>query len=363
MKLPKSLLFYFLFGSGLQQAIGQQNVFDVQAMQSDPKTYSAIKIKNPITIDGRAAEIDWQKAEWSSDFVDITHADDLMPTLQTRVKMLWDDQHLYLYAEMQEPHIWADIVQHDAIIYHNNDFEVFIKPSSQQEIYYELEVNPLNTILDLAMTKPYRYNGEALIHWDLKGLKSAVHHQGTLNNPNDTDQYWSVEMAIPFQSILAFGKGKKPVANSQWQINFSRVQWQHSVENGIYQRKKLHNKLLEEHNWVWSPIGIINMHYPERWGYVQFVESPTSSITLPKAYSIQKLIWNVHYLQQLHFNTNKKYASKLKDLAGYDQFLALAIKEYDVEIWTNKLFDAYQMTAINKETKEKLSIDHRGNTY
>ena len=27
---------------------------------------------------------------------------------------------------------------------------------------------------------------------------------------------------------------------------------------------------LPENNWVWSPQGAINMHMPERWGFVQF---------------------------------------------------------------------------------------------
>jgi len=25
-----------------------------------------------------------------------------------------------------------------------------------------------------------------------------------------------------------------------------------------------------EHNWVWSPQGMIDMHQPERWGVVEF---------------------------------------------------------------------------------------------
>jgi hypothetical protein len=30
---------------------------------------------------------------------------------------------------------------------------------------------------------------------------------------------------------------------------------------------------LAEDNWVWSPQGLINMHVPERWGWVEFAGS------------------------------------------------------------------------------------------
>ena len=49
-------------------------------------------------------------------------------------------------------------------------------------------------------------------------------------------------------------------------MDFSRVQWLTRVAHGAYE------KLPEtrEGNWVWSPPGVVNMHLPERWGYVTF---------------------------------------------------------------------------------------------
>jgi hypothetical protein len=39
-----------------------------------------------------------------------------------------------------------------------------------------------------------------------------------------------------------------------------------------YLSKLPHGKLPDrkEDNWVWSPQGLINMHVPDRWGYVRF---------------------------------------------------------------------------------------------
>ena len=57
-----------------------------------------------------------------------------------------------------------------------------------------------------------------------------------------------------------------PKDGDQWRINFSRVEWDIEIVDGKY--RKLEKR--PEHNWVWSPQGVIDMHRPERWGYLQF---------------------------------------------------------------------------------------------
>ena len=51
-------------------------------------------------------------------------------------------------------------------------------------------------------------------------------------------------------------------------MNFSRVEWQPRIVAGRYE--KVPNT--REDNWVWSPQGVIDMHLPDRWGYVEFSE-------------------------------------------------------------------------------------------
>ena len=53
-----------------------------------------------------------------------------------------------------------------------------------------------------------------------------------------------------------------------------RVEWKVEVKNGNYVKQinpETGNPYPED-NWVWSPQGVINMHYPEMWGFVQFTE-------------------------------------------------------------------------------------------
>ena len=53
--------------------------------------------------------------------------------------------------------------------------------------YYELEINALNTVWDLLLSKPYRDGGKAVTSWNIDGLETTVHLYGTLNDPTDVD--------------------------------------------------------------------------------------------------------------------------------------------------------------------------------
>jgi hypothetical protein len=181
--------------------------------------------------------------------------------------MLWDDTYLYVAAELADPDVWATLTEHDSVIFHDNDFEVFLNPTGDGLNYFEFEINALNTGWDLFLPKPYRQKGKADNSWEIPGLLSAVSIQGTLNDSRDRDHGWSVELAFPWSAFTArSGKGR-PDPGTEWRINFSRVEWQVRTLNGHYE--KLPGQ--KEDNWVWSPQGIVDMHLPDRWGYVKFV--------------------------------------------------------------------------------------------
>ena len=277
--------------------------------QTTPQHYICYQANAPITIDGKADEAAWQQAAWTENFQDIEGDAKPRPPLRTRVKMMWDQQYLYIAATLQEPHIWATLRDHDAIIFHDNDFEIFIDPDGDTHQYYELEINALNTVMDLFMGKPYRNGGLALLNWDTKGIRTAVHVDGTINDPSDKDKEWSMEMAIPFASLSFYGKDPLPAANSIWRINFSRVEWDTDIKNGKYVKQRK-----PEHNWVWSPQGIINMHAPERWGYLLFAATPNTTFSLPAEEEAKRFLWLVYHAQQQYRQVNGRYANSLQAL-------------------------------------------------
>src|SRR5207253_5720132 len=93
-----------------------------------PKGYVCYRASGPITIDGKLDDAAWKDAPWTDDFVDIEGDAKPKPRFRTRAKMLWDDENLYIAAELEEPHIWATLREHDSVIFRDSDFDVFTAP-------------------------------------------------------------------------------------------------------------------------------------------------------------------------------------------------------------------------------------------
>jgi len=292
--------------------------------QIPPKTYIAYKAINEIEIDGDFNEISWKNISWTDNFIDIKGIK--KPTYNTKVKMLWDKNYFYILAKIEEPHVWADIKKHDAIIFHNNDFELFVDPDGDGHNYYEVEINALNTVWDLFISKPYRELNQPILNdWHATGMKSAIKVDGTLNNPNDIDKGWVVEMAIPWDVYKTSYFHKNVPENKFWRINFSRVHWDFQIVDGIYERKK--NKKEEvspEYNWVWSPQGVVNMHQPEKWGYVYFSSKKPGQKDSFSISNDEKIKWRLFELyrkQKAYYQKNQQWITRLEKLMPLKLFV------------------------------------------
>lgn len=257
-----------------------------------PREYEAPRAAEAPVVDGVLDDPVWAVAPWTEDFVDIRAASHGAPAHRTRVRMLWDDVHLYVAAELEEPRLWATLEDRDAIVWKEDDFEVFLDPGGRGLAYFEVEVNALGTVLDLWLPRPYRLGGRARIDWDLRGLRTGVALDGTLNDPSDRDRRWTVELAIPWSGLVPPSDadvptpraGRPPEPGEVWRVNFSRVRWPLEVEGGEY--RKAEGGAPGEHpesNWVWSPQGEIDMHLPARWGRVRFVDVPAGGDGRPRS--------------------------------------------------------------------------------
>jgi hypothetical protein len=243
----------------------------------DLRTYDAAKTTGPVTVDGILDDPDWVTAPWTEEFADILGDGAPAPPLSTRAKLLWDQEYLYVGAELEEPHLWASLVDRDAIIYQDDDFEVFLDPDGDGLGYFEIEINAAGAVLDLRMNRPYNKGGKAEIGWNVPALQARVSLAGTLNDPSDTDRGWSVELAIPWAELAP--PGRPPHPGESWRINFSRVDWPFEVLDDAYRKTETATRQNPhpENNWVWSPQGSINMHIPEMWGVVRFILDPQNS--------------------------------------------------------------------------------------
>ena len=286
----------------------------LEALFTPPRGYVVAHTAEALTLDGDLREAAWQSAPWTTDFVDIEGAGRPRPALQTQAKLLWNDSTLFIAARLQEPQLWATQTQHDDVIFKDNDFEVFIDPSNTTHQYFEIETNALNQTFELFLPKPYRNGGDALVSWDAAGRHSGVRLDGTLNHPQDQDQGWTLEMAIPLKSLRLGYPWHPPTEGTLWRLNFSRVEWDTDPAAGNRKRQNAAGQNLPEHNWVWSPQGVIDMHYPERWGYLQFTRRAGTAFALPYAEQQKRYLWLVYYRQKQHREKFGRYAATLAEL-------------------------------------------------
>ena len=235
------------------------------AQPSQQPSYASLRTPAPIKVDGRLSEKEWDKAQPLSSLQDIRGGDYPAPTKNTTLKMLWDDEYLYVGAYLEEDDIIATIQGRDEIIWKENDFEIFLDPDGDGKGYFEFEFSAKGEILDLIMSEPYSVGGNFYSHWDCPGLLIATSIDGTVNRSSDKDKGWGLEVAIPRKALM-WGFDE-PGAYPTWRMNFSRVEY-------------LKGKGNPEENWVWSPTGKVDIHIPSLWGWVHFVDVNVGEVTV-----------------------------------------------------------------------------------
>jgi hypothetical protein len=260
--------------------------------------YQAKKINNSIEMDGNIEKEIWKNATWSKRFVDMVTGDAGMYNTQTAI--LWSDSHLYIAFVAEEPFVEAQLTERDSIIFLENDLEVFIDGG---DCYYELEINAANTIyevffiwkdaykkgskfdipaFDVHNVQAYTFGGDydrsgatfwkgthprgirwAFTNFDMEGLETAVKIDGTLNDNSDIDKGWSLEIAIPWNSLhlLANGRSIPPQNGDVWNLFLGR-----------FQKLMLSGKEVQPHPaMALNSHGIYDTHLPEKWSKVAFI--------------------------------------------------------------------------------------------
>lgn len=320
-----------------------------EPFEFNPRKYVCYRAPQPVVIDGDIDNKEWEASAWTDDFVDIRGVVDgiLPPKYRSRAKMMWDDKYLYIAAEMEEPHIWGTFTERESVIYYDNDFEVFIDVDHDTHNYYEFEMNAKGTEWDLMLTRPYPRGGTFFNGWNIEGMKSAVKTYGTINDPSDTDVKWTVEIAMPIHSLIATVYRKRGVdPGEQWRINFSRVEWlKVKIEDGKYKKEPGRDGFGHEENWVWSPTGVVDMHRPEYWGFLQFSDKVVGTdIDLFKWNRNEDVKWALRrlLLRQDQFRSKfGRYAESLDELKAAQ----IQVEGLDFEPILYPAGDYYKITA------------------
>jgi hypothetical protein len=322
--------------------------FDCSFASTYPRQYIAYKVQEDPVQDGTLQGPLWQEVSFTERFVDINTT--TSPRLSTHAKVRWDDTFLYVGALLEEPQAFANITStchclnnsQDQVIFHDNDFEIFVDPSGSTHFYKEYEMNALNATWDLELNRPYDDGGgenSSRVYggagWDYAPpiggrhtLHSAAHvWGGAINNPALGSTAWSVEVALPLAKLVENTPATLPIVPGEtfWRINFSRVEWAVKVVEGGYWKEPSCQSCpvpgaAHEDNWAWSPQGSIAMHLPEKWGFLQFEEGAVnaSALRVNREWPVRSVAAAVYYAQHAFAGDHGgNFTDTLADLAPY----------------------------------------------
>lgn len=260
--------------------------------------YTAHRVEDAITVDGRLDESVWHRVPRSPRFAGLVEGERAVH--DTHAAVLWDDDCLYVGYWVEEPFVEATLTERDAPIYQDNDVELFV---AGPDAYYEFEINAFGTIYEVFFVwedayDDYRefeefdrdaegaepHDGVDYDHprggrigfwnWDFPGLESAVHVDGTVNDNEDRDRGWTVELALPWEGMAhlarADGRALPPENGDTWQMDFSRFNQYTEAPPAD-----------DPGGWAWSPHGVWDSHVPEVFPYITFSERPVSDLDAP----------------------------------------------------------------------------------
>jgi hypothetical protein len=215
--------------------------------------YEVARATSPITVDGKLDDPAWSAA---SPAVTLQFLWDEQTGAKqaTRARLLWDERALYVAYDAVDSDITAQYTRRDDPTFRDDALEIFVNPDPRQEaVYYGFEVNARGVLYDYL-----NYNSRTLFkRFDATGVEIATAVRGTLNARQDTDEGWTLELAIPWANFEELSR-RPPVAGAVWKANLNR--W-----DGIEpdRRMSIWSDPLEAMPWP---------HVPARFGELAFVD-------------------------------------------------------------------------------------------
>jgi hypothetical protein len=207
----------------------------------------AVRRAEGITLDGRLDEAAWRSAAVSDRFVNTMNG--TAAPFETRARMLYDDESLYVGFEVDDRRLVSEFREHDAHLWEQDCVELFLVPVAGGRGYVEIQVSPRGVTFDT------RYDDRRLPrpfgHLDYEsGVEARVVTRGTVDD-DEADEGYVVEARIPFGAL-----GISPAPRSGAEIR-ANMYVMNRGEHGITAAG-------------WSPPMIPDFHAPDRFGKLTF---------------------------------------------------------------------------------------------
>ena len=239
---------------GLLQLSAADKAVDPASLPA-PKLVTIPKLRGVLTMDGDLSEAVWAKAMIVPFFFPNNGAG--REREKTELRLWYDDTALYLAWTCSDADIQATFTARDSKFWEEEVVEFFVTPKNLGR-YFELQWNPLGGVFDAIIENEQDDRGVSKNFkgdWSFtaNGMKSAVKLKGTVGNSGDRDEFWQVEVSVPFADL---GQAA-PRPGEVWRGNFYRFN----------RARDQAPELLS-----WSPTQLEGFHQPSRFGFLEFGE-------------------------------------------------------------------------------------------
>ena len=206
--VPRFHLVLLILLATLSHPLFGQQAPPADGISAERKSLSAVRISTPPRIDGVLDEEVWSAAQAASGFVQAEPYEGRPATEQTEVKLLYDEDNLYIGVYCHdEPsaNIIVNSLKKDFSNNNTDTFEVILDTFQDSRNGYLFITNPEGAKRDVQVTDEGRTNNQ---DWDtVWDVRAHLNGDG-----------WTAELVIPFKS-LSFDETR---SEQVWGINFSR---------------------------------------------------------------------------------------------------------------------------------------------
>jgi hypothetical protein len=219
---------------------------------SSSTRYEVRRVTVPVVIDGRVDTKEWAAAGAPIEFI-FPWDSQTGAKQKTRARLLWDDRNLYVSYECEDEDIVAQFTNRDDPVYRDDTVEIFLNVRPNQIAgYYGIEINVRGALQDYICADAQYY----IKRFQTEGVKSGIQIDGTLNQRDDKDRGWSLELAIPWENFSDMNRVPQPGTIFTAELN----RW-----DGVEPNRRLSL-------WVDSKLNWPHPHAPANFGQLVFVK-------------------------------------------------------------------------------------------
>lgn len=222
--------------------------------------FKVSKANQPIHIDGKR-DAAWERTEVGS----LSHfgrAEKPSDRQKTQFRMLWDDENLYVLFECKDRYITARETKRDGQPYFDDCAEIFLIPApAKLDMHFGFEINLNKASNDFIFLTHFYEGKHTIIKSYDPDFQVEVSVDGTVNDNSDSDNGWTMELAIPLKLFVGIDSISPVVPGNQW--TFQAIRQDRNDATGDRRSYSTLFPVARRESGV---------HEPEDFGFLEFVE-------------------------------------------------------------------------------------------